>query len=213
MNEHQSPTRQAETAITTIETSQEALLRWLENPKVTSPDEQRNAENLLIAARAARAEAEKTRKEITRPLDESKARVMELFRPLVARLDRGITAINNELTRYRFELLALQQERQRQAMQEAAEAMKTGEVVEPPDALDVPHVAKTSRADMGSVTYREDWDITITDPTLVPRDLCEPSLPRIRARVKSGVTSIPGVLITRKTISVTRTQKGGTSDA
>ncbi len=202
-------TQKPEQALATLQSSQESLLRWLDSPQVTNPEEQRNAENLLISARYALRQAEEKRKEITRPLDESKARIMALFKPYLTRLQTGIDTVNGELTRYRLELLALQQEQQRRAMEEAAaraaEAQETGEITEPVDALDVPNVTRTSRADLGTVTYREDWDVQIVDPLRVPRDLCEPSLPRIRARVKSGVTSIPGVLITRKTVSVART--------
>ena len=84
------------------------------------------------------------------------------------------------------------------------EAERTGEVVEPAELTAVPNVLKTSRAHLGTVTYRDDWDVQVVDATKVPRDLCEPSLPRIRARVKSGVTNIPGVLITKKLVSVAR---------
>jgi len=181
----------------------------LRNPTVTSPDEQRNAENLLIAARHALKEATDTRMALTRPLDDSKARIILLFKPYTGQLEEGIAALNGALSTYRRHLQELQLAEQHRAMEEAAQALADGEVVEPVDALDVPDVKATSRTDMGTVTYREDWDVQIVDAALVPRDLCEPSLPRIRARVKSGVTTIPGVLITRRTISIARTQKGG----
>jgi len=180
------------------------LLRWLRNPTVTSPEEQRNAENLLISARHALKEATDTRMALTRPLDESKARIIALFKPYTGRLEEGIAALNGALSAYRRHLQELQLAEQRRAMEEAARAMADGEVIEPVDALDVPEVKTTSRTDMGTVTYREDWDVQIVDSSQVPRDLCEPSLPRIRARVKSGVREIPGVLITRRVVSVAR---------
>jgi hypothetical protein len=84
------------------------------------------------------------------------------------------------------------------------EAETTGEIVEPLRAPDVPDVAKTSRANLGTITYRDIWDVRVVDATKVPRDLCEPSLPLIRARIKSGVTSIPGVLATKRPSTVAR---------
>ncbi|HUX48485.1 MAG TPA: hypothetical protein VMV76_04855, partial [Dehalococcoidia bacterium] len=88
-----------------------------------------------------------------------------------------------------------------------AEAKETGEVVEIVQAEDIPEAPlKTSHAHLGSVTYREDFDVSIVNALLVPRELCDPNLGRIRARVKSGVTEIPGVLITKKYITVA---KGG----
>ncbi len=208
----QPPTAQAEQTITALQDSQQPLLAWLANPHVTNSDEQTNAENLLISARYALRQAEEKRKELTGPLDESKVRILALFKPYIDNLDHGITAVTRELGAYRARLLELQQAEQRKAMQDQAarmrQAQETGEVIEPVDALDVPDVAKTSRPNLGTVTYRDDWDIQIVDANKVPRDLCDPSMPRIRARVKSGVTAIPGVLVTRKVIATARA-KGG----
>lgn len=40
--------------------------------------------------------------------------------------------------------------------------------------------------------------VTITDPALVPRAYCEPSLQMIRAALDAGVTEIPGVTVTQE---------------
>jgi len=199
-------------AVVNLEESAEPLIRWMTDLKVDSPESQKNAEDLLISARAAHREAEEKRKELTRPLDEAKRRIMALFAPYLERLETGIGILNRELTGYRNALLELQREEERRALEEQAErlrrARETGEVVDPVEApAAMPHVAKTSRANLGSVTYRDEWDIKVVDPAAVPRDLCEPSMPRIRARVKSGVTEIPGVLVSRRTVSTAR--KGG----
>ena len=86
-----------------------------------------------------------------------------------------------------------------------AEAQETGEVVELLDTAAVPEVpGKTSKAHLGSVTYREDIEVMIVNPLLVPRELCDPNMSRIRARAKSGVKEIPGVLISKKYVTVTR---------
>jgi len=184
---------------------------WIADHKVTSPETQKNAEDLLISARAARKQAEDKRKELTRPLDEAKARIIDLFQPYLNRLDIGINMINRELTNYHESLIALEREQERRAMEEQAarmnEAQETGEIVEPAQPPSLPHVSKTSHAHIGTVTYRQEWDIKVVDPARVPRDLCEPSMSRIRARVKSGVINIPGVLVTPRTISTAR--KGG----
>jgi len=196
------------TAVTELEEAQEPLLRWLENVTVTSPDERRNAEDLLISARFALREAQEKRMELTRPLDEAKSKIIQLFKPYVDRIQFGIGHLTHELNRYHSYLVQIQQAHEAAAAAEnarrAAETEKTGEVldlVEPPAG---PVVAKTSHANLGTVTYRDDFDIRIVEPALVPRDLCEPSMSKIRARVKSGITAIPGVLVTRKTVTVTR---------
>ena len=68
---------------------------------------------------------------------------------------------------------------------------------------DLPETPKTSRANLGTVTYREDIDISIVNPALIPRDLLMPDIPRIKARIKSGA-QVPGVLTTIKLIPITR---------
>lgn len=40
--------------------------------------------------------------------------------------------------------------------------------------------------------------ITVTDPTLVPREYCEPNMTLIRSAVEAGVKDIPGVTITQE---------------
>jgi hypothetical protein len=194
--------------LASLEESSQPLLRWLHDLKVTSPEEQKNAEDLLISARQAWKQADEKRRQLTRPLDDAKQRIIELFKPYMNRLETGINILNRELTSYHEALIALRREEERRAMEAQAarmkEAEKTGEVVEPVELFAVPNVVKTSRANLGTVTYRDDWDVQVVDAARVPRDLCEPSMPRIRARVKSGVTNIPGVLVTKKLVSVAR---------
>lgn len=40
--------------------------------------------------------------------------------------------------------------------------------------------------------------ITVTDPSLVPREYCDPNITTIRAAIDAGVTEIPGVTITEE---------------
>lgn len=201
-----------QTTVEELESQQEILLRWLDNPQVTNDQEQKQAEDLLISARFALKQAEEKRKDLTRPLDESKKRIIDLFKPYVDKLSQGISALNTALHRYHADKVAAAEAARLAALaQEAsriAAAKGTGEIIQPLSKPVVPELPKTSRAHLGRVTYREDYDIQIVDPNLVPRDLCEPSMSRIRARVKSGVTNIPGVLISRKYIS-SASLKGG----
>jgi len=194
--------------LASLEESSQPLLRWLHDLNVDSPEQQKTAEDLLISARHAWKQADEKRRELTRPLDNAKQSIIDLFNPYMNRLDTAINILNRELTAYHQRRVALRLEEQRRAMETQAvrmkEAEETGEVVEPLKFPDVPTVAKTSRANLGTVTYRDEWHVHVVDATKVPRDLCEPSLPRIRARVKSGVTDIPGVLVTKRLVSVAR---------
>ena len=201
-----------QTAVEELESRQEVLLRWLDHPQVTNDAEQKQAEDLLISARFALKQAEEARKELTRPLDESKKRIIELFKPYVYKLSNGIDALNRALHDYHADKLAAAETARLQALAQEALRIKAardnGDVINPSPRPPLPDLPKTSRTHLGRVTYREDYDIQVVDPNLVPRDLCEPSMPRIRARVKSGVTNIPGVLISTKYIPTASLQGG-----
>lgn len=201
-------TENPQTAVEQLQSHQEILLRWLDNPHVTNDQEQKQAEDLLISAKFAVKQAEEKRKELTRPLDESKKRIIDLFRPYIDRLNMGISLLASTLQGYHAEkvqeaeakrLAALSQQAER-----IAEAKDTGEVIEPLNQPPTPVAAKSSRSNLGMVTYRGDYDIQIIDASLVPRELCEPSMSKIRARVKSGITDIPGVLVSEKYTTVAK---------
>lgn len=203
-----------EMVITNLEVRQSTLLDWIRDIQVTSNVEQKRAEDMLIDAKAAVKEAEEKRKELTRPLDESKARIMTLFKPCIDMLQQGISSLNTALFRYHDEKRIEAEATRLAALAEQAAriaAAGEGEIIEPLARPTEPAVAKTSYAHLGSVTYREDYDIEIVSPRDVPRDLCEPSMAKIRARVKSGVLNIPGVLVSKKYISVARTDASNRS--
>src|SRR3972149_6077940 len=83
-----------------LEQSQQPLLHWLGEITVASDQEQKQAEDLLISARYALKEATEKRMELTRPLDEAKKRIIDLFKPYVSRLEQGIDAVNSALVKY-----------------------------------------------------------------------------------------------------------------
>ena len=195
--------------IKNLENKQSVLLKYLDRTfiSITNEKEQCDVENLRLAAKGAIKEAELIRRHITMPMDEAKRNIMALFHPYINRLERGVASFDKALTVRHAQVVARQEEeRMLRLAEEAArmeelqaEARETGEVVEPlviPDLIPIP--LKTHRTDLGSVTYREGLDIAVIQPNLVPRDLCEPSLRKIRARAESGITNIPGVVITKK---------------
>jgi len=201
-----------QTAVKELESQQEILLRWLDNPHITNEQQQKQAEDLLISAKFAVKQAEEKRKDLTRPLDESKKRIIELFKPYMDKLGTGINAINRALNHYHADQAAVIEGARLSALAREASriaaAKGTGEIIQPLAEPVAPELPKTSRTNLGAVTYRDDYDIQIIDPRLVPIELCEPSMPKIRARVRSGITNIPGVIVSRKYIPSARLQGG-----
>ena len=197
-----------ETAVATLQQDQSRLLDWMgATTAIASNEEQRNAEDMLIHARQSLKNVEAKRKELLQPVNETRDRINALFKPLTEKLEMGIFVVNRALQEYHTQQAKEAEELRLMALAEQAEkiaeAKDTGEVVETPEYIpEAP--AKTSHAHLGTVTYREDYDVVIVDPFKVPRELCDPNMSRIRARVKSGVTDIPGVLVTKKFVTVAR---------
>ncbi len=201
---------QVRAEIAALEDGSSRLLHWSEQQfEVLTDEQERNAEDLLIGLRQAEKVADEKRREILRPIDEARAKVQALFKPYLDNLAKARASITKGLTIYHEEqqkaaekarILMLEEQ-----AQGIAEAKKTGEVVETPMLApdELPTVAKTSHANLGSVTYREDIEVTIVNLRLIPRDLMLPDMPKIKARVKSGM-DVPGVLVTRKQVPVTR---------
>jgi len=196
-----------ETVIQQLTVQDQVLFEWVKNLQITDDDSKRNAENLQIGAKTAYKRAEGKQKELLEPIKEADSRIRDLFRPYLTRLKECIGKLEQGLGAYHAEEIRLAREEQELIMAEQAaklaEAELSGEVVDLP-TVEVQAPAKTSRPGMGSMGYRDDLDIQIVQPDLVPRDLCEPSMSKIRARAKSGVKDIPGVLITGKYTTVAK---------
>lgn len=198
-----------ETVLNKLTIQDKALFAWVGHLEVKDEATQKNAENLFISARHAEKRAKEKQTELLEPIKEADKRIRELFKPYLDKLSLCISRISTLLNTYRATQERIAKEEQEYRMAElaakVAESKETGEVVDLPlEAVQSPR--KTSRPEMGTVTYRDAFGIQIVNPDLVPRDLCEPSLSKIRARVKSGIVDIPGVLVTKTYTTVAKSQ-------
>jgi hypothetical protein len=185
----------------------DTVCKYLIELEINSVDDQKNAEDLLIMSRNAIKQAEALQADMLSPVKESEKRIRDLFAPYLnkvkmaeGRVKQLLLTWNTKRTTEASLALIEAQKRQTEAISEAKE---TGEIIEY-SPVDVPTVAKTSHTHMGSVTYRDDWKFTVTSPDHVPRDLCSPDEKLIRARIKSGIREIPGVLIEAIKIPIAR---------
>jgi hypothetical protein len=197
-----------EQALTTLKEHNKGFLAWanVENIEIETVDQQKNLEDLLIIGRRAQKDVDAELKRYTDPIRAAEKAVRDIFKPYQSLLDLVMGRMNQSVSAWHLKMSKEAEAARIEAMKaqavQIAEAKETGEIIEFP--TEVKTVEKTSHTHAGTVTYRKDFDIQVVNPDLVPRDLCEPSLPKIRARVKSGVLEIPGCLITEKTITVTR---------
>jgi len=187
----------------------ESLLRFIvEAVEITTPEQQKNCEDLLIIGRRSWKTADDKRKELIAPIREAEKQINNLFKPYLSRLELGLTkidlALKNWNAKQKREAEALMIEQMKINAAQINESLQTGEVFQPEEIVIRP-VPKTSYAHVGTVTYKEDWEFTVVDPDLVPRNLCKPDEVKIRAMVKAGAREIAGVLITPRVITTART--------
>jgi len=198
-----------EQALVTLKEHNKGFLAWAgrEDIQIETDEQQTNIQDLLILGRRAQKEVEATLKEYTDPIRAAEKAVRDRFKPYQNLLELVCGRMAQADSAYRQKKTKAIEEARIEAMKAQAaqitEAKDTGEVVDLPTEVIKP-IEKTSHANVGTVTYRKDFDIQVVNPDLVPRDLCVPDMVKIRARVKSGVLEIPGCLITQKEIQITR---------
>lgn len=194
-------------ALEILKSKDAELMPYLQNPVITNREQQKNYEDVLISARQSIARAEEMRKTLTEPLRLSEQRINAMFKQYTKPLMEGCNSIVKVLNHWRKEQSDISEAKllteAKDYWEKRKEAELTGEIIPLPELNSNPP-PKTSHANMGSVSYREVFEIQIVDPNLVPRDLCEPVLSKIRKRAESGVTQIDGVIITKKFVPYTR---------
>jgi hypothetical protein len=198
-----------ETALEVLKSKDAEVLRF-DLEVITSKEQQKDCEDWLILARQAYNRAEDMRKSLVDPLRVSEQRINTMFKQYTIPLGNKITQRSVSLSNWRKEQSDVSETKllteAEEYRQKRKEAKGTGEIV-PLPSLNMNPPPKTSYANMGSVSYREMPDIQIVDPNLIPRDLCDPSMRKIRMRVMSGIVDIPGCVIGKKFSPTTRLYK------
>lgn len=173
---------------------------------ITVSDEESNAAAADVVVNLSKTAkvVEELRKYYTDPLEQAKKGIIATFKKM------GLDAAGQE-QRLRDELgafymkkenakreaaaaaLALEQKRQ-------ADARKLGRAAPPPLAAPAPaEVPRTTETENGSLNIGLEWAFTgISDENAVPRQYLMVNEVAIRAAVKSGVRSIPGVVIVER---------------
>lgn len=95
------------------------IVRLAREFNVASLDDYRVAANELKKIKQRRDALDAARKQITRPLDEAKARVMDLFKPVIALLDEAETLYKRTMLAYSDEQARIQREQQAKLEEEA----------------------------------------------------------------------------------------------
>ena len=187
---------------------------------IRTPEQLQSAGDVSNKIKTRIKQLDTERKELTKPLDEVKAKIMDKYRPALEQLTQAQRLIDGVIAGYLEEQRKIQQEKQRKADEEArkekerAEAKakewaakgndkKAEEWLDKSETVVAP-VIQAPDTKAAGISTREDWDFEISDASLIPREYLIPDEKAIRAFVKAtkGKKEIPGVKIISKTIIV-----------
>jgi len=189
-----------------IEQSTKALVARATKFQITDPASLQKSSGILSDIATAKKRANDLRFSLTKPLDESKKRIMALFSPFIDQFEKATTIIKNKVRDYYFE----QEEKARQAEKERllAEAKREEEIQKAqeedrePVVEEIPVIPEVKVPEKtvkgvagGSMTVKKIWKFTIVDPKLIPEEYWIIDEGLIREAVRNGAREISGVKI------------------
>ena len=189
-----------------IEQSTKALVARATKFQITDPASLQKSSGILSDIATAKKRANDLRFSLTKPLDESKKRIMALFSPFIDQFEKATTIIKNKVRDYYFE----QEEKARQAEKERllAEAKREEEIQKAqeedrePVVEEIPVIPEVKVPEKtvkgvagGSMTVKKIWKFTIVDEKLIPNEYRIVSEQLINEAIRNGAREISGVKI------------------
>jgi len=197
-----------EVAIIAIKDQIEALSKEGKSLVITDNPSYEVAGGFLKKIKQAQKNVDETRKGMTKPLDESKKKIMDLFRPVETRIAEIEASVKRSLLEYQRivdERIRLENEaRAKKDSEEMEQKAKDAEFfgddsidMEPSKLEDMPvNVAPV----VSGISTRLVWDFEIKEEGAITREYCSSDTKKIRAAVDFGVREIPGVRVFQKEI-------------
>jgi hypothetical protein len=189
---------------------------------IATPEAYEFAAGKLQEVKGRRKSLDELRRSMTRPLDEAKAAIMDLFRTPSERLEqaeaalkRALVAFSDEQERKRRAEQARLEEaarKEREKLQRQAEAAaakgrdeKAAELEVRASTVVAP-IAQVAAPKVAGVSFRSVWRFEVVDPSLVPREYLmvdETKIGKVVAALKAD-TVIPGVKVREDRIASSR---------
>jgi len=181
--------------------------RVIESLTIDTPEQAKNASDLLALGKALYKSLEDARKAEKQPYVEAAKAVDDQYKPALNRVQLAINRMDDAVIVYhrriKAEADALLQIQMLEQAQKIVEARETGEIIDTEQQITAP-VGQTVRGNMGSTRIAETFEYEIIDDDAIPRGLCSGDLKKIKAKHKYDKLPIPGVLITVKTHTISR---------
>jgi hypothetical protein len=161
----------------------------------------------LKRIKQAQKDLDDRRRSMTRPLDESKKQIMDLFRPVESKIIEIETSIKKSLVQYQAivdaRIKAELEEKRKKDEAEAAEKAKDAEFfgedifIEETKVEDqMQNVAPV----VSGISTKTVWDYEIIDMSKLPIEMMMPDPKKIRAAVDFGMRDVPGLRIFSKQV-------------
>lgn len=204
-----------------VASSQSAAV-YVQGLVISSPEAYEAAAHELQEVKGKIKALDALRKSITRPLDEAKAKIMDLFRVPAERLEKAEGALKRALVTFadeqerkrraeqaRLDELARKEREKLQRQADAAAAKGREEraaVLEATAAVVVAPIAQSVAPKVAGVSFRSIWRAEVVDASLVPREYLmvdQAKLDKVAAALK-GDTVIAGVKVREDRIASSR---------
>jgi hypothetical protein len=198
---------------TSITISAQGLLLSAEAFAVTTPQQYTEAAEMLKHIKGKAKELDETRKSLTKPLDESKKRIMDFFAKPLDFLTKAENSIKRSMIAYSDEQDRIRREEQRKAEEsarkererieaQARKAAESGKVeraveLEQRAAAVVAPIIPREAPKVAGLNTREVWKFAVFDEKAVPREFLIVDESKVRKFVQTmkGDTNIAGVRV------------------
>lgn len=169
--------------VQTEQSEMDRALAWLRDEfQIADEWSLKYARDQLLNAKSRAQALEERRKAITAPIRASEANVNSMFKPLIDKYGQAEEILKAKIAAHTRAV----EDQRRAAMQASAAEYQAGGT---PTAI-IPEPVRVE-----GVTVTQVWDFEITDPNMVPRDLCSPDDKKVRAymTISDPPKDVPGI--------------------
>lgn len=190
-----------------------AILAQAELLTVTTAEQSMEAGRMLVQLKTWRTQVEQKRQFFTRPLKEHVKRVEALFKPVLDKLDEADASIRKKVLEYRTAHEEQARAERAKLLEQAREAQQAGEndaaLALATEASSLETLQRSLTLDEGALQVRKVWDFEVEDYAAIPREFFTLDEKKVRAAIRAGQTSIPGLRVFQKEqLAVSTIQQG-----
>lgn len=171
------------------------LIEKAQNLKITGPKQITQATEFLSQANTYLDKLTEEKEKLTKPINEALKEIRARYKPTELVLQEAISTLRSSISKYQTEQLKLKQKEEEKIAARIGEGkgkIKLETAVEKMSSISTP--AQNIQTDTGSIRFRTDKVLKITDPNKIPREYLILDESAILKALKLGAI-IPGAEI------------------